>query len=61
MKFIGSWKDKTFGIQINNWYYLVHILHRDVRFFGYKREIYDGLPIDDIGLWYIGFQRIYIY
>ena len=61
MKFIGSWKDKYFGFQHNDWNYYIHILPKDIRFFGFKNELYDGLPIYHIGLWYINLTRIYEY
>lgn len=61
MKLIGSWKDKYFGFQIHDWNYIIYLVPKGHRYFGYYHEHYDSLPITIIGIWYIGLQRIYKY
>ena len=58
MKLIGDWKGKYLGYTYKGYAYYIFWQHPDVRRFGYFEEWHDG-PITTIGLWFIGFQKIY--
>ena len=60
MKFIGSWKNKYFGIETSKrrQYYIAYQSYPEHRFFGYTDEWYDG-PIKTYSLWYFFFQIVW--
>lgn len=60
-KLIGSWKHKYVGFQWKRWNYYIMITDKFYRFWGIRRENYDGLPITDIGLWYVNLVKMYSY